>query len=114
MSHRWKALGLNEPRNLDLPDHPTTADLAMYALRARGCEDPVEGILRGVESDLGVLADATDSGAPFVALARRVEVAIKLLRRADGREKAPTVRSEEDDKDPPSTAPGGARCSRSS
>lgn len=94
LTARWKALGLAEPVSLDLPEHPTTADLLAYALRERGSEDPIEGILRSVERDLSTFADATEGAAPFGALARRVEVAIKLLRRADGR-------------DPPSAKPGG-------
>jgi hypothetical protein len=63
-----------------------------------------------VAKELAFLADFMTDGTILSALARRVEVAITLLRRTDGREPnpaAPSVRAEDADRDPPSRGRGG-------
>lgn len=91
MTARWKALGLQPPARLGLPIDPTTADLAVYALRSPGAEDPIEGIVGAVVTELHHLGDLFcegDQGEMFHHWARRLEIAMRLLRRADGREVA--------------------------
>lgn len=100
-SSRWTALGLGEPVRLGLPENPTAGDLAVYALRLARTDDPIEGIVLQVAAELAHLGDLFcegDQGEMYLGFARRLEVAMSLLRRADGREEKPTM---------PAPAPAG-------
>jgi hypothetical protein len=50
-------LGLAAPPDLCLPERGSTADVLIYALTPAGSQDPIEGLLRGVQTQLEALAD---------------------------------------------------------
>lgn len=85
MTDRWKALGMSAlvPGSKDAP----TADVLLSGLVNEKAEDPVEGMILGVQEDLRALASLSDDilGATLERLAHRLNVAVFLLRKADGR-----------------------------
>ena len=102
---RWAVLGLADPPLPEngMPEDATTADLLAWALCYPGSIDPIEGLLEGVRVELVALSDAYDVLDPrspsqkagahlsdtLLMLARRLEVAVTLLRRTDGTEPLP-------------------------
>jgi hypothetical protein len=94
--------GLADPdQNGRLPDKPSTADLLIHGLVPPGAVDPVEGIVDAVRGELAALASLLQdpgAGDVLLSLARRLQVAMILFRRSDGREPIPP-------EDPPVIAP---------
>ena len=97
----------------DLPSTPrmleraTNADVLAYALVLPGAADPVEGIVDAVRVELTALAPMLQergAGDVLQLLARRLETAMVLLRRADSREPTPP----EDGADPSASPPDGS------
>jgi hypothetical protein len=89
---RWSMLGLAEPPDLSLPKRGQTADVLAYALMLRGAEDPIEGILHGVQVELEALADTLITrqvADELILLAQRIAVAVLLLLRCDNRSSMP-------------------------
>jgi len=88
---RWRALGLAKPFDADQPAALAVPDLLAHALRAPDeTSDPVVAILHGVVHEariFGALFQASRdyrTVAPLMLmLARRVEAAFLLLRKAD-------------------------------
>src|SRR6185503_2422785 len=92
---RWAVLGLADPpADGAFPDAGLTADLLAYALTAPGAEDPIAGIVDAVRVELIALGDAlreteANIGDALHLLARRLETAVVLLDRCDGRIRTP-------------------------
>jgi hypothetical protein len=110
---RWKNLGLNEPRGQHPPLRPSMADILLHGLRsAYSTDDTIEAVLLSVEDDLTTFAallreDMEQSDArTFLSLARRVRVAILMLRKLEDRplDAGPRPIGPED----PLNPPGGA------
>lgn len=95
---RWSALGLADPA--EIPGG-SVSDLLAYALVDPDAEDPIDGILLGVRTELVVLADGDGGARPMLRmLIRRLDVALLLLRRLDNR--VPIPLEEDPDEAPPS------------
>ena len=90
---RWAELGLADPpADGRLPEQGQTADLLAFAVILPGAEDPVIGIVDAVALELHALSQAIDTDPirdVLFMLGRRLEVAMLLLRRADGRAPMP-------------------------
>jgi hypothetical protein len=81
---RWAELGLNDPpRDGRMPRNGHTADIAVWALGFPGSTDPVKGILDAVSTDMHSLSHLLEGSA------RRIDAALELMERADGRAETP-------------------------
>jgi hypothetical protein len=90
---RWAELGLADPDpSGQLPADAQTADVLAFGLTLPGADDPVEGIVDAVRIELYALSqeEAADPKRDVLyMLGRRLDAAMLLLRRADGRAPAP-------------------------
>src|SRR5262249_38508338 len=78
---RWAILHLCDPNpSGGSPEGATVADLAMWALCGDRPDDPVEGIVEGVRTELLALADLMggEGASMFELLAKRLGVACRL------------------------------------
>ncbi len=85
----------------------SVSDLLIYALVDPDAEDPIDGVLLSIRTELLSLADGDGGARPLLRLlVRRLDVALLLLRRVDNR--VPTPLEEDPDETPPSEILQGA------